>query len=113
MQLRPCEIRIPIPFPRSAFIDGEGRTPDWGLRVALVPVKLHNNVLAGEDITGEEFTDVAVERTDFPAVQFHRITVGPIYGPQPRLWIEQPQGKTFKGLTLEFGRENIEIAKAA
>src|SRR5687767_181371 len=101
--LRPCEIRIPIPFPRLAFIDGESRTPDWGFRAALIPVEFHDNVLTGEDIAGEKFTDVAVERTDFSAVQSYRITVGPINSPQARLRIEQPQGKTFKGLTVKFG----------
>ena len=105
-------MRMPIPLPGLAFIDGEGCTPDRGFRVALIPVKFHDNVLTGEDIAGKKFTYVAVERTDFPAIQFYRITVGPINSPQARLRIEQSQGKPFKGLTVKFGRENIEIAKA-
>jgi hypothetical protein len=68
-----------------AFIDGEGRTPDWSFRVALVPVKFHDHVPAGEDITGEKLADVAVERTDFPGVQSYGMTVGPINGPQARV----------------------------
>src|SRR5687768_14054720 len=103
---------MPVPFPRLAFINGEGRTPDGGFRVALIPVKFHDNGLTGEDLAGEKFTNVAVERTDFPAVQFYRVTIGPINCPQARLRLEQPQGETFKGLTVELGGENIEIAKA-
>src|SRR5688572_29007635 len=112
MQLRPREMRIPIPFPRLAFVDGERRTPDWGFRVPLVPVKSHDDALPGEDLTGEEFTDVAVERTNFPAVESYRLAVGPINGPQPGFRIEQPQGKTLKGLALKFGREDVVITKA-
>ena len=55
------EIRISVPFPSSTFIDGEGRTVDRCLRVPLVPVIFHDDVLAGEDIASEELTDVAVE----------------------------------------------------
>ena len=60
-QLLPREIRVPIPFPRLTFIDGEGRTPNWGVRVALIPVKFHDNLLTGDDIAGEKFTYVAVK----------------------------------------------------
>lgn len=69
-------MRIPIPFPRLAFIDGKGRTPDWSFRVVLIPVKFHKNTLAGEDITGEKLPYGAIERTNFSAIQFNRITVG-------------------------------------
>jgi hypothetical protein len=49
---------------------------------------------------------------ELPAVQSYRVTVGPIDSPQARLRIEQPQGKTFKGLSVKFGRKDIEITRA-
>src|SRR6266542_2433897 len=106
------EVRVPIPLPRLAFIDGERRAPDRSFRVALLPEKFDDDVLTVEDIAREELTGVAVERTDFPTVQFHPTAVGPIDRPQARLRIEQPQSEAFKGLVAKLGREDIEVAGA-
>src|SRR5688572_27256703 len=100
-------MRRPIPFPRVPFVAGESRTPNWGVRVVFIPVKSHDDVLAGEDVAGEELADVAVERTDVPAVQCRRTAVGPVQGPQAGLRIEQPEGEPFERLTVELGREDI------
>src|SRR5688500_16816244 len=89
--LLPREVRVPIPFPRLTFIDGEGRTPDWCFGVALIPEKFHDNLLVGNDIAGEKLTDVPIERTDLAAVQPSLLAVGPIDSPQARFRIEQAQ----------------------
>ena len=82
------------------------------LPVALIPVKFHDNLLAGDDIAGEKFTYVAIERTNFAAIESSPFAIGPIDSPQTCLRIEQTQGKAFEGLTVKLGRENIEVAKA-
>jgi hypothetical protein len=62
------------------------------------PEKFYDNVFTGEDIAGEKFTYVAVERTNFTTVRVYRLTVGPVNSPQARLRIEQPQVKPSNGL---------------
>src|SRR5215204_4960340 len=75
-------------------------------------MEFHDNVLAGDNLTAEEFTFVAIERAYFSAVEFDCVAVGPVDRPQARLRIEQSHGEAFEWLAVKLRMKNVEVSQA-
>ena len=74
-------------------------------------MEFHENVLAGDNLTAEEITFVAIERANLSIVELHCVAVSPVDRPQARLRIEQSDGEAFEWLSVKFRMENVEVAQ--
>lgn len=74
-------------------------------------MKSHDDVFTADDVTTEEITFIAIEGAHLSVIQNHRVAVGPVDCPETRFGIEQANGEAFKGLAVQLGMKNVEIAE--
>src|SRR5262249_44241589 len=111
---RPREGHVPVPFPALATVAGVGLLPGGPVRVAPVPLELHEDLPALVLVGPGEATDGAVEAADDRRPEGPEAAVGPEDAPRVGRPIEEPQRHALDRLAVERGhRVGLDVAAAA